>query len=260
MKAYIITDMEGITGVCIPEQVLKGNPEYSIAQKLFANDVNAAVEGLIEAGFDKIVVNDGHCGAWQMNFILEEMHPEAEYIFESTNTLSGLDSSFDAALLIGYHAMAGTNKAVLDHTQSSKNWVNYYLNGKKMGEIGQMAILAGHYKIPVIFVSGDLAATKEARALLGKDLETVSVKEGYNRTCAKCLHPKKTYELIKEGVKKAVTKIDKMKPYTVKSPIETKLEVVNAGIADLMQEQGAERIGPRTVRRIVKSPLDILKF
>ncbi len=260
MKAYIATDMEGITGVCIPEQVDKTKPEYNLAQKFMVNDINAAVQGLVEAGAGRILVNDGHCGSYAMNFLLDEMHPKAEYVFESTNGLSGLDSSFDAVLLVGFHAMAGTHKAILDHTQSSASWQNYYLNGKKMGEIGQMAVLAGHYKIPVIFVSGDLAATKEAKAFLGKDIETVAVKEGFSRNGAICLHPKKTYELIREGVKKAVTKIDKIKPYTVKTPIELKLEVSKSDVADMLEMQGSERINARIVRRVVKTALDILPF
>jgi len=259
MKVYISTDMEGISGVLTWEQAGRDgkNPEYENARHLLTQDVNAAVQGAISGGAEEVVVMDGHSSGF--NFVLEELDPRASYITGPTrvNVYPGLDESFDAVLLVGYHAMAGTKGGILDHTQSSTTWFNYYLNGIKMGEIGQAAVIAGHFNIPVIFASGDKAACEEAKALLG-NIETVAVKEGLTRNCAKILSPVKSIELIKEGVSKALKRIKDFKPYIIKPPIEIKLECQNTDVADGYERMDWKRIDGRTVLKVVDSALKIL--
>ena len=259
MKIYVSTDLEGISGVVTWEQTGREgrNPEYEKARHLLTQDVNAAVEGAIAGGAEEVVVMDGHGGGF--NFIPEELDPRASYITGPVRVdiCPGLDKSFDAAFLVGYHSMAGTKGGILDHTQSSTTWFNYYINGIKMGEIGQGAVIAGHFKVPVIFVSGDRAACKEAKALLG-NVETVAVKEGFTRNCAKILPPARSRELIKEGAGRALKRIKDFKPYIVKPPIEVKLECQNTDVADSYERQGWKRIDGRTVLKTVNSALKIL--
>jgi D-amino peptidase len=162
-------------------------------------------------------------------------------------------------MLVGYHAMSGTPRAVLDHTQSSTAWRRYFLNGIEMGEIGQMAAIAGHFNVPVVCVTGDLAATMEAKAFLG-DIETVAVKEGRWRTAAICLAPVKARELIRAGVKRALGKIGTIKPYKIEIPAEIKLECATTDVADAYERDGAERLDAFTVRRTAMSALDILRI
>jgi len=122
-----------------------------------------------------------------------------------------------------------------------------------------MAVIAGHFNAPVVCVTGDLAATIEAKALLG-DIETAAVKEGCSRTSAICLAPSKARELIRAAAKRALGKIEKIKPYKVKTPIELKLECSTTDVADGCERGGAERLDGFTVRRVVSSALDILKI
>jgi len=259
MKIYISTDLEGISGVLTWEQTGRdGKGEaYQKACSLLTQEVNAAVEGTLAGGAQKVVVMDGHGGGF--NFIVEELHPQAEHITGTGRNCSypGLDKTYDAVLLVGYHAMAGTKNAILDHTQSSKTWLNYYLNGQKMGEIGQAAVIAGHYQVPVIFESGDKAACQEAKELLG-DIETVEVKEGITRTCGKILAPERSRALIREGVAKALKRIKEFKPYVIKPPIEVKIEFQNTDVADARERAGWPRVDGRTVCRTVDSALKIL--
>ena len=257
MKIYIITDMEGISGVLLKEQLTKENPDYERARHLLSKEVNASIEATFEAGAKEVIVNDGHGTGY--NFLIEEMSKEAKYVMGHgrVNMLAGLDEPFQAVLMIGYHAMAGTKDAVLDHTQNWDTWRNYYINGRRTGEIGQMAALAGYYKVPVIFVSGDYAATQEAREFLG-DVEAVAVKKGYGRNFAECLAPEAAHQLIREGIKKSFSKIGKVKPYILDKPIEIKLEVSTNDIADNFERNGCLRIDARTVSKIVDSPLKIL--
>jgi len=256
-----MTDLEGISGVLTWEQTGrdKKDAEYEKARHLLTQDVNAAIEGALSAGANEVLVTDGHGGGY--NFILEELHPEAEYITGPgrVHPCSGLDESFDGVMLIGYHAMAGTKCAILDHTQSSKTWFNYYLNGIKTGEIGQGAVIAGHFNVPVIFVSGDKAACREAKKFLG-DVETAAVKEAFSRTSARILPPVKARQLIKEGAANAVKRIkDKdFKPYIIKPPIEVKIEFQTTDVADSYEKSGWKRIDGRTVSRVTNDARKIL--
>ena len=138
--------------------------------------------------------------------------------------MPSLDESFDAMFIVGAHAMAGTPKAFLDHTQSSASVYNYLVNGKKYGEIGQYALFAGHFGVPVVLVTGDLAATVEARELLG-DIETVSVKEGLARNVARSICPRVARQHITEAAQRAVALAGKAEPLRLTPPIRVRLEL-----------------------------------
>ncbi|MFW5949136.1 MAG: M55 family metallopeptidase, partial [Halolamina sp.] len=60
MKVFISADMEGITGVAAPADVVTGEPEYERGTELLHGDVNAAVAGAFEAGAEAVLVNDSH--------------------------------------------------------------------------------------------------------------------------------------------------------------------------------------------------------
>ncbi len=59
-KTVLITDAEGVAGVCRQEQVEPSNREL---QKLLTGEVNAAVRGFLSAGADEVIVWDGHDGS-----------------------------------------------------------------------------------------------------------------------------------------------------------------------------------------------------
>jgi len=254
MKVYIFTDMEGISGIVTHAIWDRSSEAYKIGRVLLTREVNAAIEGAIEGGATRIVVNDGHDG--HNNIIVEELHPEAEY---EAGDLS-LDETFDAVFLIGFHAMAGTKGAFLDHTQGPK-WYNYYLNGIRVGEIGQCAAIAGYYEVPVVLVTGDAAAVREAKELLGNEIETVIVKYALSRFYARSIHPKRARELIRRAAKRALAKTHLIKPFKLKTPIEVKVEWTTTDVADeLERHPGVKRVDARTIIKIVPTALDILNL
>ena len=55
-------------------------------------------------------------------------------------------------MFIGQHAKAGAKDAVLAHSQSF-NVRRITLNGMEVGELGQIAAIAGQFGIPVIMQS-----------------------------------------------------------------------------------------------------------
>ena len=124
-----------------------------------------------------------------------------------------------------------------------------------MGEIGQHAILAGCMNIPVILVTGDTAVCKEAKALL-PHVETVAVKEGYSRTCAKIIAPSAAQKLIQAGVKKAIRKLKSLKPYKIKFPAKVRIEFQTTDVADGYERNGWSRINGTTVEKIIEEPVN----
>jgi len=255
-----MTDMEGISGIREQTMVQPAQPKYQGGRKLLMGDVNAAIAGAFDGGAEYVLVNDGHGGG--PHFILEEMDPRAEYERPNSgaNYLPGLDESFAGVFIVGIHAMAGTLNGFLDHTQSSASWYNYYINGRKCGETGQVAAGAGHYDVPVVLVTGDQAAAEEAREFCG-EVETVAVKQGIGRQWARCLHPQVARKQIREAAQRAMDLVDKIKPYKIDLPATIKLELYRSDMADgYAHHEGVERIDARAIQKVVPTALDILNL
>ena len=78
MKVFISVDMEGVTGVTDPEDVLPAGSDYQRGRVFMTGDANAAVLGAFDAGATEVLVNDSH---WIMrNLLLELMDPRARVI------------------------------------------------------------------------------------------------------------------------------------------------------------------------------------
>jgi D-amino peptidase len=217
MKLHILCDLEGAAGVVDFETQTYGNaPGLTDARRLATLELNALIDGCIDAGATEILVLDGHGSG---GLIYELLHPEAKMIMGRPFTDYGLDESVDAMLLYGHHAMNNVPNAVLCHSWSSKAIDNCWLNGDLVGEIGFNMALAGECNIPTIFVSGDRATIEESRRYV-PNIEAVETKVGLSRTSAICLAPEKSRQLHRQGGKRAVERISEIKPYRVDPPYE----------------------------------------
>lgn len=255
MRIFIVTDLEGISGIGQWDQILLENAiEYRNACEHLMEDVNAAVQGALDGGAQQVTVLDGHGGGH--NFLPGRLHPQA--IQEKDPYPACLSKGFDAMFLVGYHAMAGTIGAFLDHTQSSLSWYNYYVNGRRTGEIGQMALAAAEHSRPVVLVTGDEAACVEARQFLG-NIETVCVKQAVSRNVARLVDPLLAHEKIYQAAKAAVSLIEKLPAYQPLLPMELKLELCRSDYAEsFLTHPGVERLDARTLRKISRSYADYL--
>jgi len=63
------------------------------------------------------------------------------------------------------------------------------LTGKPVGEIDVIAALAGHFRTPVVMLSGDHAAANELREIV-PDAELAVVKEGLAATTVSACPPR----------------------------------------------------------------------
>ncbi len=259
MKVYVMTDMEGVSGVSSHSFVEPGQKDYEAGRRFLTGDVRAAVEGAFDGGATDVVVNDGHGGG--PHIIMDESDTRARYVTpaDAGNCAPELDGSVDVCFIIGAHAMAGTRDAFLDHTQDPGSVFSYSVAGKEMGEIGQCAVLAGSFGVPVTLVSGDKAACEEARQLLGKSVEAVSVKTGVGREDAICRHPKAAQGEVRQAAARATKLADEVDPFIIEFPVEVRLTFHMTNFADhAAQLPGVERLDARTVRMTAKEASAIL--
>ncbi len=229
MRLLISCDMEGISGIVDWDQVTPGNREWERGRALMTGDVNAAVRGAFVGGADAVTVSDAHWHA--RTLALESLDARARLHSGQPSPfamLQGIDDSpgYDAVAFIGYHAMAGARKAVLCHTWADKVR-GVWINGTLVGEIGLNAAVAGHYGAPVVAISGDNAATLEAQALLGAELEVGVVKLGTGRYAAECLPQADAHEKVCEAVARGVARLKNRtapRPHQVSTPVELAVE------------------------------------
>lgn len=249
MKIYVVCDIEGVAGVIDHRlQCWEDGTYYEQARRLATLELNALVEGALEGGATEAVAWDGHClfpGSIDPEFV----HPECKLVMGAGDGGPvGLDGSYDALFQCGLHAMSGTSRALMSHG-------GWELNGRRIGEIGASALLAGYYGVPFVFISGDRAAVEEARALV-PDVEVAIVKEaltekvtGLAQAPAMSLSPQKARELIRETAKRAMAKIGEIQPLRFDPPYVLRWQFQTAKGADEMSSAnaGAIRVDPVTL-------------
>jgi len=228
MRLYISADLEGVSGVVNRDQLGRQGHDYDQGRRLMTGEVNAVCQAAFEAGVDEVIVNDAHSDG--RNILIEELHRDARLLTGSPKVLGmmeALDHSFDAVAFVGYHARAGS-PGVLNHTISGGSVQGIHLNAKPMGEAGLNAALAGHFGVPVIFLSGDDLACREIEDLV-PGVVAVPVKEPRGRYSALCLTPTKARERIAVGVQEALARLSKgdIESLAVTRPVVCRLEVTN---------------------------------
>ncbi|MCD8508894.1 MAG: M55 family metallopeptidase [Bacillus sp. (in: Bacteria)] len=231
MKLFISADMEGVAGIVHNEHTARDGREHDRARRLMTEEVNAVIEGALEAGVTEVLVNDSH--GTMRNLIPELLHPDGEYIIGSPKRLAmmeGIDDSFDGVILLGHHARMGED-GILNHSFSGKVVRNIRINGVDYGEIGINAAIAGEFHVPTILVTGCQFAAKEGKELI-PNVETAVVKQTVNRVTARNLTPLKSQALIKEKVISALENKGNVKPFVLSGPYEVELTYVHAGFAD----------------------------
>ncbi|HHW02435.1 MAG TPA: M55 family metallopeptidase [Thermoanaerobacterales bacterium] len=259
MKIFISADMEGISGVVSMDQINPGARDYERARRMMTREVNAVIEAALEYGATEIVVNDSHDN--MDNILIEELNPRAALISGNPKPLSmmqGIDETFDGVFFVGYHARAGTPQAVVDHTYAFRV-ISAKINGRPMSEAGLNGRLAGHFGVPVVFLSGDQSAVACARMEL-RDHVGVVVKEAVGRTAA-VIHP---FEVVKErlraGVAEAMKNIKNIEPTVEKGSVELEVSFSISGMADMaLLIPGAAKKDGRTVIYTARDYMEAFK-
>jgi D-amino peptidase len=218
-KIFISVDMEGITGVVQPSQLGPDGFEYQRAREWMTGEVNAAIAGVRAAGPAEILVCDSHGNG--QSVLIDKLPDDVRIVRgfpRPLEMMQGIDDSFAAAVFVGYHGSEWTADAVRGHTISSAKLLGIKLNGNEVSEGIFNAALAGHFGVPVAFVSGDRLAVGQIQKIV-PEAEGVVVKEPYGYHSANTVTPARGQEMIKEGMTRAMNKLASLRPYRLTTPI-----------------------------------------
>lgn len=260
-KVYISVDMEGVAGVVTPDQLGPGGFEYERFRKFMTSEALAAVEAANAAGATEIVVSDSHGNG--ENLLIEEFPKDVRIVRawpRHGGMMAGLDSSFSAAIFIGYHASTTNPNGVRAHTFSSAHYARVALNGIAVTEGEFNAAYAGAKGVPVIFASGDDVAVAELKSRLGT-LETVATKRALSFHSAETLTPEVARDKIQNGVKSALSRLRDFRPYIVKTPVTLEITFKNYMPAEVLSFlKIVERVDSHTIRYVGKDMDDVEDF
>jgi D-amino peptidase len=225
MNIYIMADMEGISGVYEKDQCSPIPSPQGLA--LTAADIKACVEGCTKGGATALYVRFAHGRGTDSPLLWEYIGDAVENIVlgpTGENLYPGLDKC-DAVILLGFHAMAGTHGAILDHSFNSSSIQNMWLNGKKIGEIGVFSAIAGDAGKPVLMVSGDDKACAEAAAIMPW-AELAIVKGGLSCQGGILMSAGRAHDIIREKSEAAILHYNQAKPYIADKPVKLRVEYV----------------------------------
>ena len=258
MKIFLSTDFEGTSGIVAWEQIIEGNAEYEQGRRLLTDEVNAVIRGMMEGGATEFVVNDSH--HYMRNLHPQDLAGRATLITGKHKPLymmEGLDSSFDGVCFVSYHGSIGAEHAVLSHTYNPSAVWEVRINGEVVGESGLNALVAAHYHVPIIFVSGDAATACEAE-FIAPQAEKVVVKQSIGRFAASHLHPTVACERLHAGATSAIQRQKMMQPPPFERPTTVEITFLVADMAEMaLWVRGVERVASRTVKIVSENLLDL---
>jgi D-amino peptidase len=235
MNVFISADIEGITGIASWSQCegpTNESYDFAFARKMYMHDINAAVRGARAAGASRVVVKDSHGGC--KNLLVDELEPDTELIsgisFNPLGMMEGIDGGFDAALLIGYHAMAG-RIGVMSHALVG-GLHRFWVNEQEVGEIAVSAAIAGEFGVPLVGVSSDDAGCAEAAEQI-PGVKTAAVKQVLGTFMGRMLSPSETGPMIEMMAREAVSGASGAAPYRVPGPVTMRLAFQTTNLAEI---------------------------
>ncbi len=262
LRVFISVDMEGITGVVNGAQLGPGDFEYERFRRLMTAETNACIDGAFAAGATKITVSDSHGNG--LSILPEELNSKVRLIRSWPRPLEmmeGVDSGYDAAILLGYHASINTPNAVRAHTMSSKRFFDVRLAGKHASEAMLSAAIAGHYGVPVVMVSGDDKAVDEIHRTIDRKIVGVIVKRALGYHSADNLSPAAARARITAATKEALMNLSTFKPFTLPKPLQLEITFKNMLNAEILAFLPiVERIDGATIRFTGKDTIEVMRF
>jgi D-amino peptidase len=263
LKVYISADMEGITGVASADQLGPASFEYQRAREWMTAEVIAAIQGAREAGATEFLISDSHGNG--QSLLIDRLPTDLPVRIVRSfprplGMMEGIDSSFAAAIFIGYHTSTSSLTGVRAHTMSSALLTRISMNGASQSEAGINAAIAAHYGVPVVMITGDDQIVAETKQRLG-NIEGVAVKRAIGFHSAETLIPSVAAEQIRQRAKVAVQRRAEMKPYAMQRPITLDVSMKNYRPVEMLGYlPNVQRIDSHTVRFMAKDIVEVSKF
>jgi D-amino peptidase len=259
MKVFLSVDMEGVAGIVDWAQCLATGDDYRLGRDLLIGEVNAAIDGAQAAGATDILVNDAH--SFMRNLPPAELSGRAAYLsgrFKPLYMMEGLDSSFQAAVFLGYHAAIET-PGILSHTYNPRAFASVRLNGTVTGEAGLNALVAQHFGVPVAVITGDQYVGPEAEPFC-PGIRAIEVKESLSRYSALNQHPQTAWELIFDGVRDALAEVSDLAPPAIELPATLEIRFTSPDMAEQATwVRGVTRVDSVSVALTDDDPLRLFR-
>jgi len=261
MKIYISADMEGLAGVVTDAQLGEQGFDYARACDLYTAEVLAVIEAAFESGAREITVSDSHGNG--QNLPMDRM-PGGVRLVRSwprpLGMMEGIDQSFDAAILLGYHTGSHNPEGVRAHTLSSAVIHSLALNGAPVCEAELSAYIAGHHDVPVVMISGDHALMSELEDAL-PTTEKVITKRAIAYHCAESLSPADVLPMLKQGTCRGIEGRSGIKPRVIGPDVTAAITFKNHRPAELLGYlSGVERTGSHTIEYGGQDILEVSRF
>jgi D-amino peptidase len=157
MKVLISSDIQGTAEIVDWQQVRASGADCELGRHLLTHEVNAAIDGAVEAGATEILVNDSH--STMQDIRPNALHRNASYLSGKHKPLymmEGLDGTFDAVFMVPYHGAIGAEHAILSHTYNPLAVWEARLNGVRVGESALNALVALHHRLPVVLITATM--------------------------------------------------------------------------------------------------------
>jgi D-amino peptidase len=203
VRLFIAVDREGVCGVVSEADTDRVGPAADAAVAHMRADLDAVLDGCFAAGAEHVVVCDAHDDGRSLQ--AADLRPGVTLMAGSPaphSMMQGIGAGLAGALFVGYHARAGARAAVLEHTWNYRVY-SVHVGELELGEFGLGALLAGHFGVPALFISGDEATAAEATALVPPITATV-VKRGVSRYAAELLPPDEARTRLRADAERAV--------------------------------------------------------
>jgi D-amino peptidase len=250
-KAFVSVDMEGLPHITSNEHMNPGDHLYDEARSIMTECVLAMTDELHNSGFERVVVADSH--GTKVNLIPEKMQPFVDVVRGNPRSISMVagGKGCDAAMFLGYHAKPGTPFSTFDHTISSAVIRTLKYNGVESSEFYMNAATLGEQSVPVILVAGDSSLLRDDVSKSTPWSVRVPLKESLGRYASNSPSMPECLQLIRNGVKEAVSSFDggKMNLLKLKTPVETEIEFTDSEFAHIASHlPGSTMIGGWRVR------------
>jgi D-amino peptidase len=232
-KIFISVDMEGIGGIGTSAMTNPTGKDYALGRKLMTDEVNAVVGAILQRGPADILVNDSH-GDMQ-NLLHTELDPRVTYnqgAVKPLGMVEGLDSTFAAAIFLGYHSRAGTPNGFLAHTGTGAV-KGLWLNDIEVGEGELNAAFAGSVGVPVIMVGGDSAFVEQFTRTV--KTEAVTTKHANTPQSARLIHPTVVRERMVAAAGRALGNRASAKPWLIGKPVKVRLRLADNTTTQILQ-------------------------
>jgi D-amino peptidase len=229
-RVLLVVDLEGVVGVDSVSALVAGTPQYAQACAQLTSEINAAVEGLLSAGFSSVRVSDSHVsGSGAPNVLREVLHPAAELRCEEDWYCASVFEAVQAVACLGMHAPGGLRGFAAHTVDPLGTWM---YAGRLLSESELVLALAAEAGVPALFVSGD----DTLQAHLGDRVPFVRTKVS--------LSPTRAASRPSEQVLAELAQAARMAPTPLRPLPEAPLRLVfkSARQAALAAQSGARRV------------------